>query len=185
MSDDIWRNDDEPSPDAGGRRPGRFEAIDGRIRRRGVRWAAVRRRLPVASRRRRSPMQPPRRTGRGLSFGDDSTGPLPHWTEPPTGEMPQDRGRAGGADPSRRPRRVVDVHVRVAGVEGGRQRRRAVGHARRRRRDAAGLGLAVRSDRRTELGERTARRRAACGRRRERCPVDHGDRCRDRRRAAA
>jgi phosphatidate cytidylyltransferase len=24
----------------------------------------------------------------GLSFGDDATGPLPHWTEPPTGQVP-------------------------------------------------------------------------------------------------
>lgn len=24
-----------------------------------------------------------------LSFGDGDTGPLPHWTEPPTGEMPR------------------------------------------------------------------------------------------------
>ena len=25
----------------------------------------------------------------GLSFGASDTGPLPHWTEPPTGEMPR------------------------------------------------------------------------------------------------
>lgn len=28
-------------------------------------------------------------SGPGLSFGDSDTGPLPHWTEPPTGEMPR------------------------------------------------------------------------------------------------
>jgi len=28
-------------------------------------------------------------TPSGLSFGDSDTGPLPHWTEPPTGEMPR------------------------------------------------------------------------------------------------
>ena len=25
----------------------------------------------------------------GISFGDSDTGPLPHWTEPPTGEIPR------------------------------------------------------------------------------------------------
>jgi phosphatidate cytidylyltransferase len=32
----------------------------------------------------------------GISFGDSNTGPLPHWTEPPTGEIP----RTLGADPT-------------------------------------------------------------------------------------
>src|SRR6266540_2710692 len=27
--------------------------------------------------------------GPALRFGPDDTGPLPHWTEPPTGEVPQ------------------------------------------------------------------------------------------------
>src|SRR5687768_4882510 len=27
--------------------------------------------------------------GRRLSFGPDDTGPLPHWTAPPTGEIPR------------------------------------------------------------------------------------------------
>lgn len=32
----------------------------------------------------------------GISFGESDTGPLPHWTEPPTGELP----RTLGADPT-------------------------------------------------------------------------------------
>src|SRR5690606_37304931 len=28
-------------------------------------------------------------TGGSISFGDDESGPLPHWTEPPTGEIPR------------------------------------------------------------------------------------------------
>ncbi len=28
-------------------------------------------------------------TGGAISFGDDESGPLPHWTEPPTGEIPR------------------------------------------------------------------------------------------------
>ena len=27
--------------------------------------------------------------GPALRFGPDDTGPLPHWTEPPTGEVPK------------------------------------------------------------------------------------------------
>ena len=27
--------------------------------------------------------------GRRLSFGPNDTGPLPHWTDPPTGEVPR------------------------------------------------------------------------------------------------
>ena len=34
----------------------------------------------------------------GISFGDSDTGPLPHWTEPPTGEVP--RLLSGGSDPT-------------------------------------------------------------------------------------
>src|SRR3954470_9749034 len=36
----------------------------------------------------------------GLSFGASDTGPLPHWTEPPTGEMPRTLTTAAPADPS-------------------------------------------------------------------------------------
>ena len=36
----------------------------------------------------------------GLSFGASDTGPLPHWTEPPTGEMPRTLTAAAPSDPS-------------------------------------------------------------------------------------
>ena len=52
-----------------------------------------------------------------LSFGDADTGSLPHWTEPPTGEVPRVRPTASTPDPTRRPRRVVVVLRPVAGVE--------------------------------------------------------------------
>src|SRR5688572_25951475 len=35
--------------------------------------------------------------GRRLSFGPDDTGPLPHWTAPPTGEIPRLAPPASGA----------------------------------------------------------------------------------------
>jgi len=36
----------------------------------------------------------------GLSFGSSDTGPLPHWTEPPTGEMPRTLTTSAPQDPS-------------------------------------------------------------------------------------
>jgi phosphatidate cytidylyltransferase len=36
----------------------------------------------------------------GLSFGASDTGPLPHWTEPPTGEMPRTLATTAPSDPS-------------------------------------------------------------------------------------
>src|ERR1043165_2284863 len=36
----------------------------------------------------------------GLSFGSSDTGPLPHWTEPPTGEMPRTLTTSAHQDPS-------------------------------------------------------------------------------------
>ena len=36
----------------------------------------------------------------GLSFGASDTGPLPHWTEPPTGEMPRTLISTAPADPT-------------------------------------------------------------------------------------
>jgi phosphatidate cytidylyltransferase len=36
----------------------------------------------------------------GLSFGTSDTGPLPHWTEPPTGEMPRTLTATPSPDPS-------------------------------------------------------------------------------------
>ena len=86
MTDDIWRNDDAGDPSAGGRRPGRFEAsmdefddeeFGGPLFGDDSGGAS---RAPAARRNGESA---------GLSFGDDATGPLPHWTEPPTGEMPK------------------------------------------------------------------------------------------------
>ena len=38
--------------------------------------------------------------GGDLSFGDSGTGPLPHWTEPPTGELPQVLSSGSVSDPS-------------------------------------------------------------------------------------
>src|SRR6478736_7683160 len=35
-----------------------------------------------------------------LSFGDADTGSLPHWTEPPTGEVPRVRPTASSPDPT-------------------------------------------------------------------------------------
>ena len=36
----------------------------------------------------------------GISFGDSDTGPLPHWTDPPTGEIPRQLAGASAADPT-------------------------------------------------------------------------------------
>lgn len=86
MSDDIWRDDNAEDQSAGGRRPGRFEAsmdefgddeFGGPLF--GDDSGGV-----------TNPDRPEASDdGEALSFGDDSTGPLPHWTEPPTGEMPK------------------------------------------------------------------------------------------------
>ncbi len=37
--------------------------------------------------------------GAGLSFGESDTGSLPHWTEPPTGELPKIEAQGEGEDP--------------------------------------------------------------------------------------
>lgn len=90
MSDDIWSNDEDSG--TSGRRPGRYEASmdefdneefggplfgddSGGL---GARPAS-------------SSSAGVEVTGEqaGLSFRDDETGPLPHWTEPATGEMPK------------------------------------------------------------------------------------------------
>jgi len=37
----------------------------------------------------------------GISFGDSDTGPLPHWTDPPTGEIPRElSGKGAAPDPT-------------------------------------------------------------------------------------
>ena len=36
----------------------------------------------------------------GISFGDSDTGPLPHWTEPPTGEIPRVLSPKAAGDPT-------------------------------------------------------------------------------------
>lgn len=90
MSDDIWRNDDDPS--TSGRRPGKFEAsmdefdndeFGGPLF--GDDSGGVSAGRPASA-----PVDT-EITGEqpGLSFRDDETGPLPHWTEPATGEMPK------------------------------------------------------------------------------------------------
>ncbi|MFK7917065.1 MAG: phosphatidate cytidylyltransferase [Ilumatobacter sp.] len=85
MSDDIWRNDNAGESNAGGRRPGRFEAsmddfndedFGGPLF--GDDSGGV-----------TSPERASADDDEGLSFGDDATGQMPHWTEPPTGEMPK------------------------------------------------------------------------------------------------
>src|SRR6056297_528412 len=86
MSDDIWRNDDESN--TAGRRPGKFESsmdefdsdeFGGPLFGDDSGGAAAPRRASGETSGEQS----------GLSFGDDQTGPLPHWTEPATGEMPK------------------------------------------------------------------------------------------------
>ncbi|MEM8745947.1 MAG: phosphatidate cytidylyltransferase [Actinomycetota bacterium] len=112
MSDDQWRGDDERTRPGDGRRPGRFEAAmdefddeefggplfgDESERPAGAdapdfevtdRQPTVAPADPVATASSEShheddPDRP------SLSFGDDDTGSLPHWTEPPTGDMPR------------------------------------------------------------------------------------------------
>lgn len=89
MSDDIWRTDDQG--EGGGRRPGRFEAamdefdedeFGGPLFGDDSGGQAA----PAAGAADEEGADDP--SGERLSFGDD-TGPLPDWTEPPTGEMPK------------------------------------------------------------------------------------------------
>ena len=77
MSDERWR----PARDAAGTPRRRSSA---------ARCSPMSR--PIARHRRRH-----RR--RRLSFGPDDTGPLPHWTDPPTGEMPRMAPQAVGPGP--------------------------------------------------------------------------------------
>ncbi|WP_040493351.1 phosphatidate cytidylyltransferase [Ilumatobacter nonamiensis] len=84
MSDDIWRGDDESDPSTGGRRPGRFEASMDEFDEEEFGG-------PLFGDD-PGPAQPgPGVTGEntGLSFADDATGPLPHWSEPATGQIPK------------------------------------------------------------------------------------------------
>lgn len=85
MTDDIWRNDNGRDESASGRRPGRFESemddfddseFGGPLFDDDSEGTSA---SPIGS------------TGENstLSLDDDSTGPLPHWTEPPTGEVPK------------------------------------------------------------------------------------------------
>jgi hypothetical protein len=61
----------------------------------------------------------PRRQEEGLSFGE-STGSLPHWTEPPTGEVPRlDVGGDEYGDDEELDV-WVELQLRSAGVEGRR-----------------------------------------------------------------
>jgi phosphatidate cytidylyltransferase len=97
MTDNSWRNG-ENNDAASGKRPGRFESqmddfddseFGGPLF--GDDSGSVT----------SSPATEPTGEHAGLSFGDDATGPLPHWTEPPTGEIPKIdvvRSAAVGAD---------------------------------------------------------------------------------------
>ncbi|WP_051071437.1 phosphatidate cytidylyltransferase [Ilumatobacter coccineus] len=90
MTDDIWRHDEGSEGSA--RRPGRFESqmddfnddeFGGPLfgdDSGGVSSTAT---TGATDRVSADP------SGPGLSFDDDDTGSLPHWTEPPTGEMPK------------------------------------------------------------------------------------------------
>ena len=98
MSDDIWRSDETGDASSGGRRPGRFEAamddfddddFGGPLF--GDDSGGV---SSDPSGRVTSGSGDP--SGPGLSF-DDDTGSLPHWTEPPTGEIP--KIEKAGAEP--------------------------------------------------------------------------------------
>ena len=83
MTDDIWRNDDAADPSAGGRRPGQFESSMDEFDEEEFGGPLFGDDSGGASR------APATGENAGLSFGSDATGPLPHWTEPPTGEMPK------------------------------------------------------------------------------------------------
>jgi phosphatidate cytidylyltransferase len=85
MTDDIWRNDDAADPSAGGRRPGRFEASMDEFDDEEFGGPLF---GDDSGGSQRAPGSDATGENAGLSFGDD-TGPLPHWTEPPTGEMPK------------------------------------------------------------------------------------------------
>lgn len=86
MSDDIWRNDNAGDSNPGGRRPGRFEASMDEFDDEDFGG-------PLFGDDSGGVTSPDRASSHdeegGLSFGDDATGQLPHWTEPPTGEMPR------------------------------------------------------------------------------------------------
>ena len=90
MSDDIWRNDNAGDQNSGGRRPGRFESSMDEFDEEEFGG-------PLFGDDSGGVMSPERAAATddageaegGLSLGDDATGPLPHWTEPPTGEIPK------------------------------------------------------------------------------------------------
>ncbi|MGA9278014.1 phosphatidate cytidylyltransferase [Ilumatobacter sp.] len=84
MSDDIWRDDEGSEQSTGGRRPGEFESSMDEFD--DEEFGG-----PLFGDD-PGPSRPgPGMTGEntGLSFGEDATGPLPHWSEPATGQMPK------------------------------------------------------------------------------------------------
>jgi phosphatidate cytidylyltransferase len=91
MSDDIWRSDDDG--DAGRPRPGRLEsemdAFD-QDEFGGPLFGDTSENPAVTP--------APAESADGLRFGDDS-GSMPHWTEPPTGDVPKIASAAAG-DPT-------------------------------------------------------------------------------------
>lgn len=91
MSDDIWRHDDAPD----GRRPGPFESrmdefndeeFGGPLFGDDSGGVSDTPANTASGDNERVSGDP---SGPGLSLDDDGTGPLPHWTEPPTGDMPR------------------------------------------------------------------------------------------------
>ena len=105
---------------------------------------------------------------RRLSFGPNDTGPLPHWTEPPTGEVPRLEPstvrRSGGR--RRRRRRVVVLHDGIAGV--ARRRHRSERRAATRRLDVDSTGQVYTDDLSTPIASpRTGEQPATTPPRRE------------------
>lgn len=98
MTDDIWRHED--GTEGSGRRPGRFESQMDDFNEDefggplfgddsgGLSSATT----GATDRVSGDP------SGPGLSLSDDNTGSLPHWTEPPTGEMPKIEATASADD---------------------------------------------------------------------------------------
>ncbi|MFT6391374.1 MAG: phosphatidate cytidylyltransferase [Ilumatobacter sp.] len=93
MSDDIWRSGDSSDSTGGGRRRGRSESSMDDFKDEDFGG-------PLFGDDSGGVTSPSRSDGQSaeISFGDDATGPLPHWTEPATGEMPRIEaiGTSGG-----------------------------------------------------------------------------------------
>ena len=95
---------------------------------------------------------------RRLRFGPNDTGPLPHWTDPPTGEVPRMTPAAASDDERRRRRRVVVVHDGVADL--ARRHRRGPVEGSERRLPPRPERVSASEWRRPRHDRRGARRRA-------------------------